>query len=287
MSDSVNSNEQYHIHISSEHKLFDLHLKEVWKYRDLIILFTKRNFSVRYKQTILGPAWLFLSPFITSVMHSIVFGNIAGIGTEGVPTLLFHLTGSAIWGFFNSCLVNNASTFRANASVFGKVYFPRLTTPISNVLSYMIQFGIQMTMVLGFLLYYFFNKLVYPNWPYFALIPIILIQIGIMGMGIGIIISSLTTKYRDLNILVGFGMSLWMYGTPVVYPLSTINEGIIKQLVMLNPVTAPIELFRFIILGHGSVMQEYLIYSRIFTVVVALMGIIVFNKVERNFMDTV
>jgi len=281
------NNEQYHIHISSDHKLLDLNLKEVWRYRDLILLFTKRYFTVRYKQTILGPAWLFINPFITSVMHSIVFGRIAKIGTDGIPQLLFHFAGSAIWGFFSSCLVQNASTFTANAGVFGKVYFPRLTTPISNVLSNIIQFGIQMIMVLGFLIYYFINHSVLPNWEYFFLIPLILIQLGIMGMGTGIIISSLTTKYRDLNVLVGFGMSLWMYGTPVVYPLSTISDGIIKQLVMINPVTAPIELFRFIVLGHGSVMKSYLIYSCVFTIIIALLGIIIFNKVERTFMDTV
>ncbi|MBQ3384050.1 MAG: ABC transporter permease [Erysipelotrichaceae bacterium] len=287
MSEPITSNEQYHIHISSEHKLLDLNLKEVWKYRDLIFLFTKRNFAVRYKQTILGPAWLFLNPFITSVMHTIVFGRIAKIGTDGIPQILFHLTGSAFWSFFSSCLVGNASTFTANARVFGKVYFPRLTTPISNVLSNAIQFGIQMTMVLGFLIYFSINKMVVPNWLYFLLIPFLLIQLGLMGMGVGIIISSLTTKYRDLSVLVGFGMSLWMYGTPVVYPLSTISDGLLKQLVMLNPVTAPIELFRYIVLGRGAVMPEYLIYSRIFTIIVALLGIIIFNKVERTFMDTV
>ncbi len=287
MSEVTTNAEQYHTHISSEHKLLDLNLKEVWKYRDLIVLFTKRNFSVRYKQTILGPAWLFLNPFLTSVMHSIVFGGIAGISTNGVPQLLFHLTGSAIWGFYSACLVNNASTFTANARVFGKVYFPRLTTPISNVLSNAIQFGIQMIMVFIFLIYYYFNGAVTPNWAWFFLIPVILIELGIMGMGIGIIISSMTTKYRDLSVLVGFGVSLWMYGTPVVYPLSTIGAGTIRSLVMLNPVTAPIELFRFIVLGQGVVMKENLIYSGIFTIVVALVGIIVFNKVERTFMDTV
>ncbi len=283
----VNSNQQYHTHISSEHKLLDLNLKEVWKYRDLIILFTKRNFSVRYKQTILGPAWLFLNPFITSVMHTIVFGKIAGIDTEGVPQLLFHLTGSAIWGFFSACLVGNASTFVANAGVFGKVYFPRLTTPISNILSQAIQFGIQMIMVLGFLIYFFIAGSVSPHWGMFLLIPVILIELGVMGMGLGIIISSMTTKYRDLSVLVSFGMSLWMYGTPVVYPLSTISEGTLKQLVLLNPVSAPIELFRNIVLGQGIIMVDYLIYSMIFTIVVAFLGIIIFNKVERTFMDTV
>lgn len=285
--DRSNANQQYHTHISSEHKLLRLNLKEVWKYRDLILLFTKRDFSVRYKQTILGPAWLFLNPFITSVIHTIVFGNIAKIGTDGIPQLLFHLTGSAIWGFFSACVISNASTFTANAYIFGKVYFPRLTTPISCVLSNAIQFGIQMIMVFGFLIYYCINGVVSPNWMHFIYIPLILVLLGTMGMGIGIIISSLTTKYRDLSVLVGFGVSLWMYGTPIVYPLSTVADGTIKTLVMLNPVTAPVELFRFIILGQGTVMTGYLVYSCVFTVTVAIIGIIIFNKVERTFMDTV
>ena len=287
MTEQSTNNEQYHIHISSDHKLLDLHLKEVWKYRDLIVLFTKRNFSVRYKQTILGPAWLFLNPFITSVIYNIVFGNIANISTDGIPQLLFYLTGNAIWAFFSACVINNASTFTANASVFGKVYFPRLTTPISNVLSNAIQFGIQMIMVFGFLIYYSIIGAVFPHWELFVLIPFILIMLGMMGMGVGIIISSLTTKYRDLSVLVGFGVSLWMYGTPVVYPLSTISDGTIRTLVMLNPVTVPVELFRYIILGQGTVITELLIYSCIFTVVVTFIGIIIFNKVERTFMDTV
>lgn len=287
MTEQSTNNEQYHIHISSDHKLLDLHLKEVWKYRDLIVLFTKRNFSVRYKQTILGPAWLFLNPFITSVVYNIVFGNIANISTDGIPQLLFYLTGNAIWAFFSACVINNASTFTANASVFGKVYFPRLTTPISNVLYNAIQFGIQMIMVFGFLIYYSIVGAVSPNWEMFVLVPFILVLLGVMGMGVGIIISSLTTKYRDLSVLVGFGVSLWMYGTPVVYPLSTISEGTIRTLVMLNPVTAPVELFRYIILGQGTVITELLVYSCIFTVVVTFIGIIIFNKVERTFMDTV
>ena len=287
MTEQSTNNEQYHIHISSDHKLLDLHLKEVWKYRDLIVLFTKRNFSVRYKQTILGPAWLFLNPFITSVIYNIVFGNIANISTDGIPQLLFYLTGNAIWAFFSACVINNASTFTANANVFGKVYFPRLTTPISNVLSNAIQFGIQMIMVFGFLIYYSIIGAVFPHWELFVLIPFILIMLGMMGMGVGIIISSLTTKYRDLSVLVGFGVSLWMYGTPVVYPLSTISDGTIRTLVMLNPVTVPVELFRYIILGQGTVITELLIYSCIFTVVVTFIGIIIFNKVERTFMDTV
>lgn len=273
--------------ISSKHKWFDLNLKEVWRYRDLIVLFTKRNFAVTYKQTILGPAWLFINPLLTSIMHAIVFGGIAGINTEGIPQLLFYLTSNAIWIFFSSCVVNNASTFTNNASIFGKVYFPRLTISISNVLVAFFKFLIQMAMVLVLLLYYVSTGTVQPNWLNWLMIPFILIQLGIMGLGVGTIISSMTTKYRDLSILVGFGVQLWMYGSPVVYPFSSIGEGRLCNLVLLNPVTAPIEAFRYAVLGQGTLLPGYLIYSLIFTVVVALLGVVIFNRVERTFMDTV
>ena len=273
--------------ISSRHKWYDLKLNEVWKYRDLIVLFTKRNFVVTYKQTILGPAWLFINPLLTSVMHAIVFGGIAGLSTDGVPQLLFYLTSNAIWILFSNCVISNASTFTANAAVFGKVYFPRLTISLSNVLVSIIKFLIQMSMVLALLFYYVFCGSVYPHWLNLLLIPVILIQLGIMGLGIGIIISSMTTKYRDLSILVGFGMQLWMYGSPIVYPLSTIGEGRLRSLILMNPVTAPVEAFRYAVLGQGTILPQQMLYSWIFTIVVAIVGIIVFNRVERTFMDTV
>ena len=189
----------YHIHISSSHSWMKLNLKEVWQYRDLIYLFTKRNFVVSYKQTILGPAWIFLTPLFSSIVQAFVFGGIAGIKTDGVPMMLFYLCSNAIWAFFSSCLTNNANTFTANAYVFGKVYFPRLTTPISNVLSSMIRFGIQMILVMGFMAYFLAQGAVAPNWAAWVMIPVELIHLGILGMGFGIIISSMTTKYRTLN----------------------------------------------------------------------------------------
>ena len=280
-------NEKYHIHISSKHKLFDLKLKEVWRYRDLIWLFTKRSFTVTYKQTILGPAWLFLNPIITSLIYAFVFGGIAGIGTNGVPQILFYLSGTAIWTYFSSCLTNNANTFTANAGVFGKVYFPRLTTPISNVLSSVIQFGIQFLMVIAFLVFFVITGDVSPYWWAFALIPAVLIHLGLMGMGFGIIISSMTTKYRDLSVLVSFGVSLWMYATPVVYPLSKLGNGWMRTILLINPVTTPVEIFRYAVVGKGTIDPLYLAVSLVFTFVVMLVGIIIFNKVERNFMDTV
>lgn len=277
----------YHTHITAKHNWYDLNLKEVWVYRDLIWLFTKRNFVVKYKQTILGPAWIFLNPLISSLIYAFVFGGIAGIGTDGVPSILFYLAGNAIWTYFSTCVTQNASTFTANAGVFGKVYFPRLTMPISNVLSSILQFGVQMLLVLGFLLYYVFTGQVTPNWSSWLLIPAVLIHLGLLGLGCGIIISSLTTKYRDLAILVTFGVSLWMYITPVVYPMSQLGEGLMRTVLMLNPVTAPVELFRYAVLGVSTVMPMYLAISAAVTVVVLLLGIMVFNKVEKTFMDTV
>lgn len=278
---------KYHTHIDANQSMWSLNLDEVWKYRDLIGLFTKRNFVLMYKQTILGPAWIFLNPLISSVIYAFVFGGIAGIGTDGVPQILFYLTGNAIWAFFASCVTKNASTFTSNAAVFGKVYFPRLTTPISNVLSSMIQFVVQMLLVILFLAYYCFCGAVHPHWWAWTLIPIVLLHLGLMGMGFGVIISSLTTKYRDLAILVTFGVQLWMYATPIVYPMSQLNDGFMKMVLQLNPVTAPVEIFRFAILGQGQVLPASIILSVAVTLVVSVFGVALFNKVEKTFMDTV
>lgn len=276
-----------HIHISSKHRWFDLKLKEVWRYRDLIWLFTKRSFTVSYKQTILGPAWLFINPIITSLIYAFVFGGIAGIGTDGVPQILFYMSGTAMWSFFSSSLSSNASTFTANAGLFGKVYFPRMVKPVSNVFSAVIRFLIQFLMVLAFLVFFVIRGEVSPNWWAFSLIPLILIHLGLMGMGFGIIISSMTTKYRDLSVLVGFGLSLWMYATPVVYPLSTLGDGWMKTVLLINPVTMPVEIYRYALVGKGTIEPLYLAVSCIITIVAVLIGIIIFNKVERTFMDTV
>ena len=277
----------YHIHISAKHKIFDLKLKEVWEYRDLIWLFTKQKFTVYYKQTILGPAWLILNPLITGLMYAFVFGGIAKIDTDGVPGILFYLSGTAIWSYFSSSLTNNASAFTANAGLFGKVYFPRLTMPISNVLSSAIEFCFHFLPAAIFLVYFVVTGKVTPNWAALALIPLCLLHLGIMGLGFGIIISSLTTKYRDLSILVGFGVSIWMYATPVVYPLSMLDAGWMKTLLLLNPATMPIEFYRYALLGKGTVEPVFMMVSWITTIVVALAGTAFFNKVEHSFMDTV
>ena len=284
---STNNTASYHTHISSKHRWFDLNLKEVWRYRDLIVLFTRRSFVLTYKQTVLGPAWIFLNPLISSIIYAFVFGGIAGIGTDGVPQLLFYLCSNAIWIFFSSCVTKNAQTFTANAGVFGKVYFPRLTTPISNVLASIIQFGVQMILVLIFLAYYLAKGAVSPNWRAWLLIPVALVHLGVMGLGFGVIISSLTTKYRDLAILVNFGVQLWMYATPIVYPLSQLGDGLMKTILLINPVTAPVELIRFAVLGRGTIVPAYLALSWAITALVAVFGVMLFNHVEKTFMDTV
>ena len=279
--------EKYHTHISSKQKRFDLNIKEIWRYRDLVFLFTKRRFQLTYKQTILGPAWIFINPFLTSIVFTFLFVKVAGMSTDGVPQFLFYLSSNAIWSFFSASLTNNATTFTSNSGLFGKVYFPRLTVPISNVLSSAINFFVQMIMVMLVLVYYLIKGKVSPNWTAWLLIPFVLLVLGAMGLGLGIIISSLTTKYRDLSILVGFGVTLWMYATPIVYPISQLGDGIIKTILYINPVTAPVELFRYAVLGKGMVSLPLLAVSLAFTTIVLLIGILVFNRVEKTFMDTV
>ena len=278
---------QYHTHISSHKKRFELNLKEVWRYRDLILLFTKRSFMLTYKQTILGPAWIVLNPLISSLIYAFIFGGIAGIGTDGVPTLLFYLCSNAIWIYFSTCVTQNATTFTGNAAVFGKVYVPRLATSISNVLSSVIQFGIQMMLVMIFMVFYLIKGQVHPNWAAWALIPLVLIHLGVLGLSCGIVISSLTTKYRDLSILVTFGVQLWMYITPIVYPMSSVGEGWLKTIFMINPVTPAVELLRYAILGQGSVHWGFYALSLGLTAALFLFGIVTFNRVEKTFMDTV
>ena len=279
----------YHTHISSKHRMLDLNLKEVWQYRDLIFLFTKRTFTLTYKQTVLGPAWIFLNPLISSIIYAFVFGGIAGIGTDGVPQILFYLSSNAIWIFFSTCVTKNAQTFTANANVFGKVYFPRLTTPISNVLASVVQFGVQMILVLGFLVYYEIIGEIHPRWEAWLLIPVVLVHLGLLALGCGIIISSLTTKYRDLAILVTFGIQLWMYATPVVYSMNELvsNSPRLAILIRLNPMTEPVLVFRYALLGCGQISPGWLIYSAVFSLVMLAAGVVLFSRVEKTFMDTV
>lgn len=287
MENGLSEKKTYHTHITAKRRWFDLNLREVWQYRDLIVLFTKRTFTLTYKQTVLGPAWIFINPLISSFIYAFVFGGIAGMSTDGVPKILFYLCSNAIWIFFSGCVTKNASTFTANAGVFGKVYFPRLTIPVSNVLASIVQFGVQMLMVLAFLAFYVITGQVHPHWEAWPLIPLVLLNLGLLGLGCGIIISSLTTKYRDLAILVGFGVQLWMYATPIVYPLSQLGDGLMKTILLINPVTAPVEVFRYAVLGQGTIMPQYLALSWAITIMVVVVGVMIFNRVEKTFMDTV
>ena len=273
--------------IAAKRPWYDLRLKEVWRYWDLIVLLTKRSFQISFKQTILGPLWLFLNPLITSVIYTIVFGKIAGIQTAGVPGVLFYLTSTGLWGFFSSCVTGNAFVFTSNAYLFGKVYFPRLTVPISQVLAALIRFLIQLSIVLVILIYYVINRQLHPHFGVWLLIPLVLLELGVMGMSVGVIISSMTTKYRDLAVLVGFGMNLWMFVTPVIYPFSQVPLGWIRMMAMVNPVTPLVELYRYAVLGVGVILPGPFLWSAVFTFLMAFFGLLIFNRVERTFMDTV
>ena len=278
----------YHTHISAKHKWLELNLKEVWKYRDLIYLFTKRNFVVSYKQTILGPAWIILNPLITTVIFNLVFGNLAGLSTDGTPAFLFYMAGNTLWTFFANCINNTANPFVANAQVFGKVYFPRLTTPISQVLTSLINFFIQFVMYILFWVYFAVTGSGVHLTAWAFAVPLVVLEVMLLGLGVGIIVSALTTKYRDLAIAVSFGVQLWMYISPVVYPLSSLEESPRLQMLMrLNPMTAPIEVFRMGTLGIGTVEVGSLIYSLIVTAAALVLGVVLFSRIEKTFMDTV
>lgn len=279
-------NKKWSTVIEPQNRLLDLKIKEVWKYRDLISLFVQRDFKTKYKQTILGPLWFIIQPLLTTVMHTIVFGNLAGLPTDGIPQFLFYMAGNVPWLYFSTCINSTSNTFVANASVFGKVYFPRLTTPIATVISSMLNFAIQFVMFLLFEVYFFcLGADIRVTWVA-ILTPLLIIQMALLSMGFGIIISSMTTKYRDLQVLVSFGVSLWMYVTPVVYSASTLSSKAYHML-MLNPVSPIIELLRYGWLGAGKLDLAYWGISWITTFLVLFVGIIMFNKVEKTFMDTV
>jgi lipopolysaccharide transport system permease protein len=266
--------------------LHDLNLKGVWQYRYLIYLFVKRDFVARFKQTILGPLWFIIQPLLTTVMFTVVFGKIANIPTDGLPKILFYMTGIVSWTYFSSCLNATSTTFVSNASLFGKVYFPRLTIPLSVVISNLATFLIQFVLLLGFMVYFWIKGAQISLNAYVLLLPFLLALMAGMGLGFGIIVSSLTTKYRDLTCLVAFGVQLWMYATPIVYPVSFLPENY-KNIIMLNPLAPIIETFRFALLGVGTFSFLYLAYSFVFTTVILFVGLLLFNRVEKTFMDTV
>ena len=279
-------NEKWTTIIKPKTGWFDINLRELFQYKDLITMFVKRDFKTLYKQTILGPLWIIINPLLTTLMYTIVFGNIANISTDGMPQIVFYMLGTTIWTYFSTSLTKTATTFTGNAAIFGKVYFPRLVTPISTVISGFINFAVQFAMFLGFTAYYYANGApIHPN-IFILLTPLLLVELAALSLGFGIIISSLTTKYRDLAVLVTFGVQLWMYATPVVYPASQIG-GKLKTLMMLNPVSPIVESFRYAFLGSGSIPWNFLGISAITTLVVLFIGVVLFSRVEKTFMDTV
>ena len=281
----ANEQQPFQTVIQPKRRLLDFNLKEVWQYRDLISLFVKRNFVAQYKQTILGPLWAIIQPLFTTVIFTIIFGNLAGLAPGGVPSFIFYLSGSVAWGYFAGCLGSTSRTFTGNAGIMGKVYFPRLVMPITSVFSQLISFCIQFAMMLIFWIYYWATGALVPSVSV-LLFPVLVLQMALLGLGFGVIISSVTTKYRDLVILVGFGMQLWMYATPVAYDISIIQQSVM-WLYMLNPMTPIINTFRYMFLGVGEFQPLYYAISWLVTLVVLVFGVLLFNKVEKTFMDTV
>ena len=283
--------EKWLYEISSKHKLINLNLKEIWRYRDLVVLFVKRDITTIYKQTILGPLWYLIQPLFTSVIFTLIFNNLANIPTgEGVPSFLFNLAGITSWNYFKECLTGTSNTFTKNQSIFGKVYFPRVIMPLSIVVSNLLKFGIQLLVFIGFYMFYVFARgsQVIPNTTIF-LLPIIILVMALLGLGLGMFISSMTTKYRDLTFLLQFGVQLLMYGSAVMYPLSYFKEKLpeFAWLVEYNPIAIVIETYRSMTLSTGTLDIEKFIYATTLSVFIFLFGLIVFNRTEKNFIDTV
>lgn len=282
---SINPDE-WSLIIRPQRNLFDLRLNELWYYRDLIGLFVRRDFVSVYKQTILGPLWYLIQPVLTTLIFTVIFGRIARLSTDGLPQFLFYMSGTVVWSYFAECLTKTSNTFITNAQLFGKVYFPRLAVPISILISNLIAFSIQFLLFLGFVAYYYFSgSTIQPN-LWVLLTPVLVMLMAGLGLGFGIIVSSLTTRYRDLRFLVTFGVQLWMYVTPVIYPVSSIPERF-RPLIQANPLTPIVEAFRYAYLGGGAVNLANLLYSAGFMVVVLVVGVLLFNRIEATFMDTV
>jgi len=280
-------NEDFTLVIRPHQKLWSVDLGEIWRYRDLVALFVKRNIIVQYKQTILGPLWFIIQPMLTVIMNMVVFGGIAKMSTDGMPQALFYLSGNVCWLYFSSCLNGTSSTFTANKGVFGKVYFPRMVVPISTVISNLVKFGVQLLLMLAVYLYFVWKGYdICPN-STLLLLPVYILMLAGLGLGFGIIVSSLTTKYRDLTVLFSFVVQLWMYATPIVYPLSMVTNEKLRTLMLLNPVTSIIEAFKYSTLGQGFFSWLYLGYSFVFMCVLLVIGVVIFNRVQRSFMDTV
>jgi len=283
---SIETDSNWTMEISSRSGWFDIDLSELWRYRDLIVLFVRRDFVANYKQSVLGPLWFLLQPLLTTIVFTIIFSYIANISTDGLPPFLFYISGIVTWTYFANCMTQTSNTFINNAAIFGKVYFPRLVLPVSVAITNFLAFAIQFCLFLIFLVYYYLNgSIIKPN-IWILLIPFLLIQMAALGLGTGILISSLTTKYRDLAFALGFGVQLWMYATPVVYPLSQIPLKW-QWVFALNPMTAIIETFRYAFLGTDAIQPWFLGVSLIMTILILTLGIVLFSRVEKTFMDTI
>ena len=271
--------------IESKQSLFDINLKELWHYRDLLVLFVRRDFVTVYKQTILGPLWFFIQPLLTTITFTIIFGNVAQLSTDGAPKIIFYMAGITLWNYFSTCLTTVSGVFNANASIFGKVYFPRLIMPLTIVISNLMKFGVQFLLFIGFVVYFAFQNQIQPN-NWILLTPVVIVLMAVISMGIGLILSSMTTKYKDLNQLIGFGVQLFMYATPVIYPSSSVPQNY-QWVVELNPLVGLFDYMRYAYLGVGNFNFSNLVYPSIFSIVILAIGILVFNKTQKTFMDTV
>ena len=271
--------------IESKHSLFYINLKELWHYRDLLVLFVRRDFVTVYKQTILGPLWFFIQPLLTTITFTIIFGNVAQLSTDGAPKIVFYMAGITLWGYFSTCLTTVSGVFNANAGIFGKVYFPRLIMPLTIVISNLMKFGVQFLLFICFVIYFTLQNQIQPN-SWILLTPFIIILMALISMGIGLILSSMTTKYKDLNQLIGFGVQLFMYATPVIYPSSSVPQDY-QWVVELNPLVGLFDYMRYAYLGVGEFAISDLVYPSIFSIVILAIGVLVFNKTQKTFMDTV
>jgi lipopolysaccharide transport system permease protein len=280
--------EKWDLVIGPRRGWLNLNLRDVWVYRDLVFHFVKRDFVTFYKQTILGPLWYIIQPLLTTLVFTIIFGKVARIPTDDIPPFIFYLAGTVAWGYFSNCLKETSDTFITNSKIFGKVYFPRLTVPLSVVIINLVKFGIQFMLFLGFLVYYIAGSAPMKPKPnlFILLLPVFLFQMAILSLGAGILISSMTTKYRDVKFLIGFGLQLWMYASPVVYSVSRVPERF-RFFYMLNPVASIVETFRYAFLGKGVIDGVYILISWAVTIILLFIGIIVFNRVDKTFMDTV
>lgn len=288
MEETANMTQDWTTIIEPKTKLLSVDFREIWQYRDLIRMFIRRNFNVMYKQTILGPLWFIIQPVLTVVMYMVVFGNIAQISTDGIPQPLFYLAGITIWSYFASCFSSCANALVGNASIFSKVYFPRLCSPISSMITALLPFGVNMLIFMFIYGYYCFftDAVIKMTWGVFF-IPFIVMLVALMGAGIGLFLSSITTKYRDLTILISFAFRLWMYATPIIYPLSTIDNEHLRIVMYLNPMTGLVEFFKWSFLGVGAHELWLITYSIFFCMIMLTLGVVVFNQAQRTFMDTV